>query len=241
MKLISLLPSALTLLALTSMSKGATVLSQNFDTDPVNYTGSPFAVQASDPTRYYALSNTAGISVNPGITGNATTYLAAQNMNNDGDGTLVYETGAPAFMNFDVNVTGYSDLRLSIDLAGMPTIEIENFLRAVVDVDGDSIYETTLFNFTGIAGTSNQPYVDASSGALGALSGTFATFANIVVPTPTAVDGVLRLRLEIFNDTNSLNEASGTDNILITGTFVPEPGSILLAGLAGLGLMRRRR
>lgn len=240
MKFVTTLSSAATLIALVSTGKAATVLSQNFDTDPVNYTGSPFAVQASIPTRHFALSNTPGISVNPAITGNATTFLAAQNMNNDGDGTLAYETGAPAFMSFDVNVSGYSGLQLSIDLAGMPNAEVENFVRALVDMDGDTFYETTIFNFLG---SNNSPYIDAS---LGALTANFAPFSNLALPTPTTPDGFLHLRLEIFNDTNSTGvgqpgEAQGVDNILITGTFVPEPGSILLAGLAGFGLLRRRR
>ena len=235
MKFTTSLSSAATLLALVSTSSAVTVLSQNFDTDPVNYTGSPFAVQASDPARYYAPTNFPSIAPNAGITGNSTVYLAAQNMNNDGDGTLAYETGAPAFMNFDVNATGYSDLRLSIDLAGMPTVETENFVRALVDMDGDTFYETTIFNFVGL---SNSPYIDAT---LGALSGAFASFINIALPVPTAPDGFLHLRLEIFNDTNSQNEASGVDNILVSGVFVPEPGSFLLAGLAGLGMLRRRR
>lgn len=225
-----------TLSTLLASGQAATLISQDFDTDPVNYTGSPFAVQVSDGTRHYAPSNTPDIILNPGITGNASVYLAAQNMNNDGDGTLTYETGLPAFMNFDVDATGLSDLKLSIDLAGMPTAETENYIRALVDVDGDTFYETVVFDFRG---SNNSPYTDA---LLGPLSGEFLNFANISLPSPTDPGGVLHFRLEMFNDTNSQNEATGVDNILIEGTgIVPEPGSALLAGVAALGLMRRRR
>lgn len=213
-------------------SGAVTMLSQNFDTDPVNYTNSPFAFQASDPTRYFGLSN-AGMSVNPGVTGNSTVFLAAQNMDGDGDGTLTYSTGSPAFLNFTTSAAGYTDLRLSIDLAGMPNVEVENYIRMFEDVDGDGAYESLIFNFVG---SSNSPYTDT---VLGALSGAFATFANIPLLSPTAQDGNLRLRLEIFNDTQSQNEASGVDNILISGT-VPEPAAAL-SGLLALGAMALRR
>jgi hypothetical protein len=135
-------------------------------------------------------------------------------------------------VDFTVSVAGFTDIRLSIDAAGMPTVEVENYVRAFVDSNGDGFYETPIFNFVG---SNNSPYIDAT---LGALSGAFATFPNISLPTPT--DGIMRLRLEIFNDTQSLNEASGVDNILITGT-VPEPGSALLALAGGFCVLRRRR
>jgi hypothetical protein len=172
--------------------------------------------------------------VNPGVTGNATVYLAAQNMDGDGDGTLTYSTGAPANVDFTVSAAGFTNLQLSIDLAGMPNVEPENYIRAFTDVDGDGFFETQLFNFLGAG---NTAYADVT---LGALTANFATFTNISLPSPTAPDGMLRLRLEIFNDTQSQNEASGVDNILITGT-VPEPASAVLALLGGFCLIRRRR
>ena len=220
--------------ASTSVSRGLTILSQNFDTDPVNYTNSPFAIDTVDPAQYWNLSNAPGIVVNPGVLGNATTYLAGQNMDVDGDGfTLQFTTGNPAGMNFDVNVTGYTNLQLSIDVAGMPTAEVENYVRGVIDQDGDGFYELMLFNFVG---SNNSPYIDST---LGALSETFATFSSISIPSPTAANGVLHFRLEVFNDTNSQNEAVGIDNIVISG--VPEPGSAVLAATGGFMLLRRRK
>jgi autotransporter-associated beta strand protein len=50
------------------------------------------------------------------------------------------------------------------------------------------------------------------------LTSAFKTFSNLVLPTPTAPDGMLRLRFETFNDTESANEATGFDSILISGT-----------------------
>jgi hypothetical protein len=234
MKLPAHLIIAASVAASAPVSRAATLLSQNFDTDPVNYTNSPFAFQVSDPTRYFGLSN-AGMALNAGVTGNNTVFLAAQNMDGDGDGTLTYSTGAPANVDFTVAAAGWSNLLLSIDLAGMPNVEVENYIRMFQDVDGDSFYETPIFNFVG---SSNSPYTDVN---LGALTANFSTISGISLSSPTAVDGMLRLRLEIFNDTQSQNEASGVDNILITGT-VPEPATAV-SGLLALGALfvRRRR
>lgn len=60
----------------------------------------------------------------------------------------------------------------------------------------------------------------------GALTSSFRTLSNIPLPEPTAADGKLRLRLESFNDTESQNEATGIDTILISGT----PASKVTAG-----------
>jgi hypothetical protein len=188
-------------------------LSQNFDDDPVNYTNSPFVVGATDKNDYWALSNTGdGMILNPNFTDASGTYLTGQDM--DGGGGLAFTTGAPAHIDFTVLATGYVDLKLSIALAGAPKAENINYVRAKLDNDGDSIYETTLFNFVG---NNNSAYTDT---VLGALSTAFKTFTYIALPTPTASDGNLRLRLEVFCDTNNLgvdSENIGIDNIVIAG------------------------
>ena len=230
------------LFTLSSHAGAASILSQNFDTDPVNFTlpgiSDPFRIDTVDPARYWAPSNFPGVAVNPGITGATGVYLGAQNINNDGDGfTLTFDTAGPngpAEIDFTVNVSSFTDLSLSIALAGIPTAEVENYLRAFTDLDGDGFFETPVFNFTGSA---NSAYTD---GLLGALTENFATF-NIALSEPTAADGNLRLRFQIFNDTQSQNEATGLDEILISGTpRIPEPSAAVL-GLATLGLCFRRR
>ena len=194
-----------------------TLLSQNFSTDPVNYTlptGSDFRFDTSIAgSRYWALSNTPGLTVNAGITDNTGVYLATQNI--DG-GSVTFSSAAPAQIDFTVAAANYTGLKLSIALAGMPTAEDVNFIRAKTDNDGDGTYETTLFEFKG---SNNSAYVD---NVLGTLTAAFQTFSNIALPAPTAADGKLRLRLESFNDTDSQNEATGIDTILISGR-IPNP------------------
>ncbi len=221
--------------AATSAINAATILSQNFDTDPVNYVlapGSEFIVGANT-AKYWNLSNAPGITLNPAIVGNATTYLTGQNM----DAPLPFTTGTPAVIDFTVNVTGFTDLKLSIDLAGLFSPEPENFVRVFTDDDNDGFYETPVFSF---AGTGNAPYTDFIIDPNGiTLTETFTTFPNLPLNFPTAADRNLRVRLELYNDTDSLNEAIGVDNIVISGVPEPTTGLLTLTGL--LALMRRRR
>lgn len=189
----------------------ATLLSQNFSTDPTNYTlpgaSSPFRYYSGP--RYWAISDMPGLTVNAGVTGGDGPYLAAQNL--DGGG-FTFSAAAPPQIDFAVPAAGYADLKLAIALAGMPAAETENFIRARTDNDGDGTYETPVFDFKG---SSNSAYTDA---ALGALTAAFRTFTGIALAKPTAGDGLLRLRLEVYNDTDSANEAAGIDSILVSGT-----------------------
>jgi len=171
------------------------ILSQNFDTDPVNYT---LTGAQTAGTSYFALSNAGGITLNPNLNGAAGVYF-----------TMQAPAANPCQLTFDpVSIADYEDLKLSIALAGGTGVETADFIRAVLDTNGDGTYETTLFNFKG---TGNLPYNDTS---LGNLSTTFSTFSGIVLP---AGDGTLRLRIETWSSSLT-NENVGFDSILISGT-----------------------
>src|SRR5215218_9665339 len=85
------------LAAAEATSQAVILYQQNFDTDPVDYTTSPFQNQGTglDATsRYWDLSkNIPATILNPSITGNATTYVTGQNM----DAPLPFTATAPAF------------------------------------------------------------------------------------------------------------------------------------------------
>ena len=192
-------------------AQAANLLTQDFSTDPINYTISPTGV-AGGGVAYWGLSNQAGITLNPNLTGASGTYLTAQD--NDNGGVMNYTSAAPPQINFNVSTVGYSSLKLSLSMAGSPNVETTNFFRAFVDLDGNGSYETTIFNFFG---NNNSPYVNSGPSALPNLTTAFQTFSNLSLGTVTAFDGILRLRFEMFNDTTSLNENSGLDNIIISG------------------------
>ena len=197
-----------------------TLVTQNFDTDPVNYTTSGFFVQnaATGPTgtRYFNLSNAANINLNLGITGADGVYIAVQ----DADTTVapVYTDAAPPTLTFNNVGAAGVDLQLAISLAGLPTVEANNFIRAQVDMTGRGDWRN-IFNFVG-GNPADGPYKNGAEDLTGA-------FANFSYTVPKPLDGVLRLRVQSFNNTDSLNEASGFDSIVVTSTPVaPAFGTI---------------
>jgi hypothetical protein len=214
-------------------SNAATILSQNFDTDPVNYTVTPSVQQGTGldaSSKYWGFSNEIPTTIrNPNLLGNTTNYLTGQNM----DAPLPFDTFTPGLLDFVVFVGPATDLKLSIDLAGLLSPEPENYVRCFTDNDGDGFYETQIFNFQG---TGNLPYTETTTGQT--LNGTFQTFANWVLPQPDAADKKLRVQIQMFNDTDSQNEAIGIDNIVITGVPEPTTGVLIATGL--LACARRR-
>ncbi len=177
-----------------------TLLTQNFDTDPVNYTltGAQAAV-----TSYFALSNAAGITLNGNLSSASGVYF-----------TMQAAATNPCTLTLNpVSLAGFTAPTLSISLAGAAAVEDDNFLRAVLDTDGDGTYETTLFDFKGTTGISNTAYNDKGTLALGDLSAAFKTFTGIPLP---AGDGTLRLRIETWSNSTT-NENNGFDSILISG------------------------
>ena len=174
------------------------LLTQNFDSDPVNYAVT--GAQAAG-TSYFALSNNPGITLNTNLTGASGVYFTGQ-----------AAAANPCQLTFDpVSLTGYTSPTLSIALAGATAVESDNFLRAYLDTDGNGTYETTLFNFFG---NSNSPYHDSSALNLGDLGFAFKTFPNLPLPTG---DGTIRLRVEWWSNSVT-NENVGIDSIAIAGT-----------------------
>jgi hypothetical protein len=220
-----------------SLHAQTTLLSQNFDTSPVNYTGSAFQTASSGSAYYNLFNSVPEAQRNTTLTGNTTNFLTAQDLNNP-NLPAPFSTSNPARIDFSVNGANFENFTLTLDLAGGLTPESINYIRAFTDNDGDGTYETTIFDFKG---TENTPYVNALN-TQQALTLAFQNF-SFNLATPTAPNTNVRLRFELFNDSTGTGEVLGLDNIVISGTAVPEPTTLvtLVGGVALLGMLRRRR
>ncbi len=120
-----------------------------------------------------------------------------------------------------VSLAGYMNLSVCVDFFAQETgWEEDDYLRIWVTVDGST--DLDLINTTG-----------SDIDDLG-IEGAWIT-------SQISLDGYSTAQLHFELESNSSSEALYIDNILFKGTPIPTPGSILLLGLGGAVLGRRRR
>jgi PEP-CTERM motif len=155
---------------------------------------------------------------------------------------LQYTQGA----EFAVDTSGYSSVQVAFDwfttsqgpadlqprysLNGGTTWTNMGPVLNVANLDVNSAFDTFSLDFSGIPGAGNNPnFAVELVSAYHAGFGTYASATSVAAGSPAA-----------------LNNSSGNwrfDNIVFTGTAVPEPASIVLAviGLAAFGFCACRR
>ena len=140
-----------------------------------------------------------------------------------------------------IDTTNFEDITVSFDIQGddaplpPPSFDLKFDTAELVDVmnPGDVVGTIKDFeNGTSIEIFNNEP-----------LAATPA-FTRVSFDL-SAVDGIegqsiLALRFDDFDNADDANGQLRFDNLLITGTAVPEPSSAVLA-LVGLGILARRR
>lgn len=209
---------ALPLLALTaSIASAATIASQSFDSavsDTWNFAESPAAYNASGDT-WDATTALGGTLLTSGPQ-DGSLFWGARDLVATGDHTLTFDS---------VDISGFESVELSFyymaeDLDANETMSYQ--------IDTGSGFGAEVFLVNGGTNTSTAGWVDTGT-------------SNIAISDAATT---VSLRLIMSNDNNwGSNDYGGFDNVVLTGTAVPEPGTYaLFAGLFALGsIMTRRR
>lgn len=156
--------------------------------------------------------------------------------------TVNGDTSGPVSATWVFDISGASDLSLSIDMAAMGDFESADAFEWTYAIDGAP--STTLFSlvadeddvFTytlegGSSFTENDPLkIDGTT-----LFNEFQSISGGLVGTGS------ELALTLTAETNGGSEAVVFRNIVVDGQRVPEPGTLALVAPALLGLRRLRR
>ena len=244
MKIRLLAAVCLTALSTTSTVRAAVVLTEDFEDATVGYTlrnGATNTVipEASDGGGdFYGILGIGGISAGGfyqinNIQGSG--HFGA--MDTDGD------TGVDTVVLLwsGLNINGLVDLEFGglfaeDDDGANQDWDANSSVLVEAQIDGGGF--ANVFAIAAAGGTNTEPRVDTNFDGTGdgtAITDTLTGFTAQIAGTGNLLD----LRITIDN-LEAGDEDISFDNITITG--VPEPSSIaLVAGLMGLGLVRRRR
>lgn len=96
-------------------------------------------------------------------------------------------------------------------------------VRSSLDNFQSSLLTTSVTKGTGSGGESKNPA------------------PSIDLSAYTGVTGSVEFRFFVYDSTDDANDVQRFDNIVLSGTVVPEPASIATAGLLGIGLLASRR
>lgn len=132
---------------------------------------------------------------------------------------------------------GFTDIEVSMDIKGNPDAGIVSYdlkysLTALQDVTNPGDVIGTIKDFAGGVSLeifNNQPVTTTDLGFIRAV-------ANLSSLDILENQNVLVLRFDDWKE----NDALSIDNILVTGTAVPEPAAATLGLIALAGLLRRR-
>ncbi len=159
---------------------------------------------------------------------------------------------------FDVSTAGYNTITVSADVNATGQAERNlAILYTLDDTQATPVWSVATITSAGSAATleTNSTSPNTITGNYLELSGAGSGWNNLITASvPASANSDPNFAVEIVNAStgaddvntsgNPLNNSSGNwryDNVIVSGTAVPEPASASLLGLAGLGLLHRRR
>lgn len=155
-----------------------------------------------------------------------------------------------------------ADFVIYADGAGS-SFDSNHYIGFTLDITAGYTADLTTLNFTQAAGigsssdsTSFTVYADVRSSLDNFASSLLLTSATRATPggstsaSPapsvnlssfTGISGSIEFRFFVYDSTSSTSDVQRIDTVILSGNIVPEPAGLSLAGVAGAGLMARRR
>jgi hypothetical protein len=140
-------------------------------------------------------------------------------------------------LTFDLNATGQAERNLAVEYTLDDTQATPTWLNATITSPGTL---ATLENNTTSANTISGNYVELSGAGTGWNNQITATFGAGAANDPNFAVEIVNASTgadDVNTGGTALNNSSGNwryDNVLLSGMAVPEPGTLVLAGLGGL-------
>ena len=161
----------------------------------------------------------------------------------------MFRAGATRTLSYTFAIMDYDNLGIAFDWVTSGTVTTDRLASISYSIDGgasSTIFEAGIANGTdwnetfdaGTSFTRGNSFGTTVNGTVGAnLTDIFQTFT----PTIAGTGNVLTLTVVQNSTVGGTYGGYGMDNLVLSGTLVPEPGSSVLIALGCAGLLIRRR
>ncbi|MGC1471443.1 MAG: GEVED domain-containing protein [Psychroserpens sp.] len=206
----------------------------DFETNLLGYSHTPSQLPSADPgDQYFHRAMPGDASIYEGSVGPYTNVSGSWMFVGSNPNTI--NSSDPGILSLNsINVSGFSNLELSIDFGAVPNDwDDADELRVEYNFDGGSW--NTIYSFSHNNGTNNPLVLTGNSaGGTNTANGTVLTYALQTIRSNNFTGSGSNLNIRIVCDSNANYEAFGLDNIVINGiascTPPPDPSAAITGG-----------